>query len=249
MHLIEERFISLPRGGIVYDGTRVRHPDLQMFKPSYWAGRNSLVEVAGGRQSVYFLRAEGEQWVLRHYRRGGLAASVSNDRYLWFGAAQTRCVREWRLLADLYQRGLPVPAPVAAAYERSGLTYRADLITRALPASRTLADAITGGELVESQWRRIGATIARFHAQGVQHADLNAHNVLLTADGGIYILDFDRGRLRARGAWEEAAIQRLGRSLQKIQRQRANVRFGQREWAWLLAGVVDPAALATQQKE
>ena len=237
MHLIEERFMSLPSGGIVYDDTRVRHPDLQMFEPSCWASRNALLEVTGGRQSVYFLRMDGEQWVLRHYRRGGLAARLSNDRYLWLGAAQTRCVREWRLLAELYRRGLPVPAPVAAVYSRSMLTYRADLITLAVPHSRTLADAITGAALGEAQWRRVGETVARFHAQGVRHADLNAHNVLLTTDGGIYILDFDRGRLCARGAWEQAAVQRLGRSLQKIQRQRADVRFGEREWQWLLAGV------------
>jgi len=236
MHLIEERFVSLPRAGIVYDGAQMRHPDLQMFQPSYWASRDSLAEVAGGRQSVYFLCADGERWVLRHYRRGGLAAKVSNDRYLWLGVARTRCVREWRLLAELYRRGLPVPAPVAAAYARSRLTYQADLITRALPESRTLADAITGAALPESQWRMIGATIARFHAHGAQHADLNAHNLLL-AGGAVYVLDFDRGRLRARGAWEQAVIQRLHRSLEKIQRQRTNVNFGQREWQWLLAGV------------
>jgi 3-deoxy-D-manno-octulosonic acid kinase len=241
MHLIEEHFMSLPRGGIVYDGTRVRHPDLQMFEPSYWASRDALLEVAGGRRSVYFLRTDGEQWVLRHYRRGGLAARLSNDRYLWRGATRTRGVREWRLLAELYRRGLPVPAPIAAAYVRSPLTYQADLITVAIPASQTLADAITGAALAESQWRMIGRTIARFHAHGAHHADLNAHNVLLTA-GVIYILDFDRGRLRARGGWEQRVFQRLRRSLEKIQRQRSNVQFGEREWTWLLAGVGSAAA-------
>jgi 3-deoxy-D-manno-octulosonic acid kinase len=237
MHLIEERFMPLPCGGIVYDSTRVRHPDLQLFQPSYWAVRGSLAEVAGGRQSVYFVRAEAECWVLRHYRRGGLAAKLSNDRYLWLGAVHTRCVREWRLLAELYRRGLPVPAPVAASYRRSRLTYQADLITQALPASRTLADALTAAALAEPQWRLIGATIARFHAHGVQHADLNAHNVLLGTDGAVYILDFDRGRLRRRGAWEQSVVQRLRRSLEKIQQQRTDVHFGEREWAWLLAGV------------
>lgn len=236
MRLIEERFLALPRGGIVYDGTRVRHPGLQLFQPAHWASSDALEEVAGGRQSVYFLRSQGERWVLRHYRRGGLVAALCKDRYLWLGAQRTRCVREWRLLADLYRHGLPVPEPVAACYVRSRFTYRADLITLALPASRTLADAITGAALDESRWRMVGATLARFHGHGVQHADLNAHNVLLDADQ-VYVLDFDRGRLRARGAWEAAVLQRLRRSLDKIQRQRSDVRFGEREWSWLLAGM------------
>jgi 3-deoxy-D-manno-octulosonic acid kinase len=236
MHSIEERLLSVPGGGIVYDGARIRNPGLQMFQPAYWASRHGLEEVAGGRQTVYFLRSGDERWVLRHYRRGGLAAAVVKDRYLWLGAARTRCLREWRLLAELHGRSLPVPAPLAACYVRTALTYRADLITQALPASRTLADAITGAALEQQQWRQIGATIARFHAHGVHHADLNAHNVLLTAGGEVYLLDFDRGRLRPRGAWEQAVLQRLHRSLQKIQRQRRDVHFSDRAWHSLLDG-------------
>jgi len=236
MGLIEERFLTLPCGGIVYDAARVRHPELQLFQPDHWAARAALEEVAGGRQSVYFLRVDAQRWVLRHYRRGGWAAALSKDRYLWLGAARTRCLREWRLLAELYRRGLPVPAPVAACYLRAGPTYRADLITVALPPSRTLAEAITGAALAQEEWRQVGVTLARFHAQGVHHADLNAHNVLLGQES-VYLLDFDRGRLQARGAWEQAVLQRLQRSLQKIQRQRSSVYFGEREWNWLLAGV------------
>ena len=234
--------MALPRGGIVYDGARVRHPDLQMFEPQYWASRDALSQVVGGRGTVHFLRSEGgEHWVLRHYRRGGLAAALSNDSYLWLGADRTRSLREWRLLAELQRRGLPVPAPVAACYVRSQLGYRADLITLAVPESRTLADAITGAQLAESDWRAIGSTIARFHAQGVQHADLNAHNVLLGAGGAVYLLDFDRGRLRSRGSWEQAVLQRLARSLEKVQGQRTNVHFSDREWGWLLAGATQNA--------
>ena len=240
MRPIEECFLTLPRGGIVYDAARVRHPELQLFEPAHWAERGALEEMAGGRQSVYFLQAEGERWVLRHYRRGGWAAALSKDRYLWLGRERTRSLREWRLLAELARRGLPVPAPVAACYVRSPLAYRADLITVALPPSRTLADAITGTALDAGQWQAVGATLARFHAQGVHHADLNAHNVLLAEDASenrVYVLDFDRGRLQARGEWEQAVLARLHRSLQKIQRQRVGVSFGEREWRWLLEGL------------
>src|SRR4029453_11025308 len=64
------------------------------------------------------------RWVLRHYRRGGLIAKLSQDSYLWTGAARTRSFAEWRLLAELRRRGLRVPAPIAARYVRGLFTYR-----------------------------------------------------------------------------------------------------------------------------
>ena len=163
-------------------------------------------------------------------------AKLSQDSYLWSGAKRTRSFAEWRLLAELRRRGLPVPAPIAAHYVRGLLTYRADLITELLPGTRTLADVITGHDLSEAGWRAVGSTIAAFHREGVHHADLNASNILLGEhETNVYWLDFDRGRIEARGPWEQVVIARLRRSLEKIKGQRADVRFGEREWQWLIA--------------
>lgn len=236
--MTHEQFVAFPRGGILYDASRLRKPDPEMFAREYWVARQALQEVAGGRNSVFFLQTEAGRWVLRHYHRGGLLAKIFRDEYCWLGARRTRSFAEWRLLAELYRRGLPVPAPIAAHYVRSGLVYRADLITEELSASRTLADLLTQQTvaLTADQWQAIGRTIARFHLQGVHHADLNAHNILLGQDGAVYLLDFDRGRIRSRGAWEERVLARLQRSLEKIRAQRNNVTFGVREWQWLMEG-------------
>lgn len=231
---IVERQLQLPGSGILYDASRLRKPAQEVFTREYWVSRGMHVEVAGGRASVSFIRAEGENWVLRHYRRGGLVAKLLDDQYLWLGANRTRCFAEWRLLAELRRRELPVPAPVAARYIRGGLMYRADLITEELPPSKTLANLMV--ELDAQAWQAVGATMARFHAQGVQHADLNAHNILLGESGAVYVLDFDRGRIRSRGAWEEQVLARLKRSLEKLARQRAGVQFSDRAWGWLMQG-------------
>lgn len=237
---IIERLATLPRGGILYDASRVRHATEKLFEPDHWRARGGLEEVAGGRGSVSILRSDEARWVLRHYRRGGWAARVLDDRYLWLGAERTRSFVEWRLLKRLRELGLPVPAPIAARYVRGSLTYQADLITEYLGATRTLADSITETALDREQWVRIGGALAEFHAHGVHHADLNANNILL-ADGveaarAVYLLDFDRGRIRERGAWEQAVLARLRRSLEKIQRLRSNVAFGDEQWGWLMAG-------------
>ncbi|HJU39356.1 MAG TPA: 3-deoxy-D-manno-octulosonic acid kinase, partial [Tahibacter sp.] len=171
--------------------------------------------------------------VLRHYRRGGLVARVLDDRYLWTGEPRTRAFAEFRLLQTLAARGLPVPAPVAARYRRSGPFYRADLLMRRIPQSRTLAQHLAQETADAAAFARVGATIARFHAAGAYHADLNAHNIMLAGDN-VYLIDFDRGELREpESGWQRENLERLKRSLAKIGASDLDAR-----WA-ALAGAYD----------
>ncbi len=237
MLAIQEGHLRIAGGGILYDASRLRKPGAELFETGHWREQRALEEVAGGRASVSIISTGQERWVLRHYRRGGLIARFSRDRYVWLGAARTRSFAEWRLLAELRRRGLPVPAPITARYVRGLLTYRADLITEHLPDCRTLADAITGEQLTQEQWSSVGQTIAAFHREGVHHADLNAHNILLGAHTpSVYLLDFDRGRIEARDSWEQEVLARLRRSLEKIRAQRSEVSFGDEQWGWLMVG-------------
>jgi 3-deoxy-D-manno-octulosonic acid kinase len=227
-------------GAMLYDASRSSQPDPQIFDRDHWRGRGGLEETAGGRGTVAFLRDflhDGERrWVLRHYRRGGLVARLLDDTYLYTGAARTRSFREFRLLRQLREWRLPVPCPVAARYVRSGVLYRADLVTEELPTRRTLAQALAAEPLAAAAWRAVGACIGRLHARGVHHADLNAHNLLIGEDGAVYVLDFDRGRVRARGAWEQAVLERLRRSLLKVSTPLPADRFDAAAWGQLRAG-------------
>jgi 3-deoxy-D-manno-octulosonic acid kinase len=237
---IQEGHLRVAGAGILYDASRLGKPGTgtELFETGHWRALGALTEQTGGRASVSIITSGQERWVLRHYRRGGFIARLSRDRYFWLGEARTRSFAEWRLLAELRRRGLPVPAPIAARYVRGVLTYRADLITEHLPDCRTLADAITGADLPREQWSSIGQTIAAFHREGVHHADLNAHNILIehAAAPRVYLLDFDRGRIEARGSWEQDVLARLRRSLEKIRTQRSDVSFGAEQWGWLIAG-------------
>jgi 3-deoxy-D-manno-octulosonic acid kinase len=234
---IQEGLLRSAGGGILYDASRLRKPAGELFDVEHWRAQGSLQEVAGGRGSIAVINTAEQPWVLRHYRRGGFVARLSRDRYLFLGEDRTRSFAEWRLLAELRHRGLPVPAPIAARYVRGALTYTADLITEQLPDCRTLADAITGAQLPAEQWSAIGKTIAAFHREGVHHADLNAHNIMVehAVAPRVYLLDFDRGRIRPRGAWEQEVLARLRRSLDKLKAQRPNATFGDEQWGWLLA--------------
>lgn len=211
--------IALPDGLIVHDPAYESVPT-QWFDPSYWSQAGRARPAGAGRGSAWFVASEHGDWVLRHYRRGGMIARVSDDRYVFTGYERTRAVREFRLLQTLRQAGLPVPAPVAARVVRHGPTYCADLLMERIDARCTLSEALAAGEVDAASMANVGAAVRRLHDHGAYHADLNAHNVLLGPDRSVHVIDFDRGRLRAPGRWRARNLRRLRRSLDKLSRER-----------------------------
>lgn len=207
-------------GAILFDRKRFRQADPAWMAPAAWGERARPVS-SGGRGGAWFIDAPFGQALLRQYRRGGFAAHFSRDRYLWRDAAHTRSFAEFRLTRALLEKDLPVPRPIAASYVREGFRYRAAILLERLPDVRSLADRVqvAGGD---APWEETGRLVARFHRAGLDHADLNAHNILFDASGKGWLIDFDRGRLRRPGAtWRNNNLARLLRSLQKLRGERS----------------------------
>lgn len=231
------RIAETDDGAIVYDAARVGvSADPRWFDPAYWSALDATAGVAAGRGDAHFVRAPFGLALLRHYRRGGLVARFNRDRYLWRGAERTRAFREFRLLADARARGLPVPAPFAARFQRRGPWYRADILMAAIAGVCTLAQRVGGDGAGPIPWRAVGAAVGRVHAAGIWHADLNAHNILLDEGAAAWLIDFDRATRRdpERG-WQQANLARLRRSLEKLGAIAGEAGF-ERDWAALLAG-------------
>lgn len=203
------------QGVVLFDARVFPQATPAMCDPSYWSD-TQMLSGRGGRGMATLVRGTFGAGVLRHYRRGGLVSRFANDRYLFLGESRVRCAREFLLLAELFERGLPVPQPLLARWHRQGWFYRADLMTRFVNDTRTLAECLRDTP-DEVEWRKVGATIARFHSEGVFHADLNAHNVLIDAERKIWLIDFDRGAFRTPAtSWQKANLDRLRRSLDKL---------------------------------
>jgi 3-deoxy-D-manno-octulosonic acid kinase len=214
--MMQERTHKDAEGAILFDAAVSPQVGHDWFAPEHWRERDALRTQAGGRGGVAIIATPVGECVLRHYHRGGLVASLMGDRYLWTGADRTRPFAEFRVLAEVASLGLPAPAVVAARYCRRGLLYSADLITRRIADASTLAECLAAGRLDGELAEESGALVARFHRAGVWHADLNAHNVLVAPDD-LYLIDFDRGRLRTPArAWQQANLLRLRRSLVKL---------------------------------
>lgn len=177
-----------------------------------------------GRLPVPVVPVAGRPRVVRHYHRGGAVARVLGDRYLRTGVP--RPLGELRASEEARARGIPTPRVVAGAIYPSGLVYRGDLVTDYVPRSKDLARILFGGEVdppvpPAPALRATGRLLATMAAQGLRHPDVNARNVLLTADEEeplAWILDLDRCALSPGGSAVEVEPMksRLLRSLAKI---------------------------------
>lgn len=157
---MRERLITRSGGVILADEGISLDWSLDHFDPDRWRAMGVPVETrSGGRGAVSVIRRGDDEWVLRHYRRGGMVARVLDDHYLWLGRDRTRSFREWRLMGRLFETGLPVPRPIAAAFRRSGMAYTADLITQRIPGARPLSRHLAEAALPERGWRRLGACV------------------------------------------------------------------------------------------
>ena len=210
---LEPKDLPLTRGAMRFDAKRLLAPGDYVFDPMS-PGITSVPVTAGGRQAAWFIDGDFGQAVLRRYHRGGLMAKVSTDRYIWTGEESTRSYSEFNLLCFMHASGLPVPRPLAAAYWRDGLTYKAAILVERIPDVRPLAHALEGGHV------QVAAAIYAMHDAGVWHADLNAYNILIDGNGKVWLIDFDKGSRQVLSQERRRAnLLRLRRSLIKVAKE------------------------------
>ena len=211
---------QLERCYILHDEDAVGNLELNHFDPAYWRANAEYEEVFGGRGGSIKINLEGRPSILRRYLRGGMVARLSTDRYLWLGRSRTRAWREWTVLRQALEAGLPVPTPLGACVCREGLLYRAAIITAYIDKSETLAERIGHSALGQKSWNRLGLLLKQFQGHYFRHADLNANNILIDDQDRFYIIDFDKARLMKNlDDWQWTVLRRLQRSLEKIDRQ------------------------------
>ncbi|KKO44809.1 3-deoxy-D-manno-octulosonic acid transferase [Arsukibacterium ikkense] len=208
----------------------------EQFNPAWWQQRGAVSGSSTGRNTAWFLQHQQQPLVLRHYHRGGLVGKFINDRFFYQAALSSRAMQEFSLLQWMRLRGLAVPTPVAARYQRVGFGYRADLLITRISSSQDLATVLQQRALSEPEWQAVGAEIARMHQLGVDHTDLNCRNILLDHNGKVWLIDFDKCARRSAADWQQHNLARLLRSLQKEQRKLAVFHWQQSAWKNVIKG-------------
>jgi 3-deoxy-D-manno-octulosonic acid kinase len=218
-----------------------------LFDPSYLLSQQKVYKQAIGRGQTYFFKHKQQDYVLRHYWRGGLTAKVNADFYFWNPFTnknrqlqQTRAYKEFSLLISLNELKLPAPKPIAARISSFLFGYKADIITATLNNTQSLVQLLNKN-IADSIWFDIGQTIAKFHRHNVYHDDLNANNILIDESHKIFIIDFDKGKIVGnkkikQQEWKNKNLQRLLRSLKKEKSKNKNLNFTNDNWQELLKG-------------
>ncbi|MGJ8692054.1 MAG: 3-deoxy-D-manno-octulosonic acid kinase [Thalassotalea sp.] len=221
----------------VYDESLLKEFHLDVFSGDYWQANNSIIGTAQGRGTTYFIAHEQQQWVLRHYYRGGLIGRLINDSYIFTGLEKTRAAQEYSLLEKMIALGLPAPQPVAYQVIKHGLTYQADIITARIENAQDLVAILQQRSLTPTLWQYIGKTIKQFHDHGIYHHDLNIHNILIDDKDKVWLIDFDRGEQRnIAEKWQQQNIERLLRSFKKEQGKLSSFYWQDDNWQQLMQG-------------
>jgi 3-deoxy-D-manno-octulosonic acid kinase len=209
----------------------------QLLDSDYWQQQNSVIGSAQGRGTTWFVAYEHQQWVLRHYFRGGLIGKLIRDSYFFYTMEKTRALQEFNLLQYMQNLALPAPLPIACRVIRNGLFYRADLLSQRIVGASDLVALLSKSEIDANLWLKIGKTIAQFHQKGIYHHDLNAHNILIDGQDKVWLIDFDRAEKRAvNSTWQQANMMRLLRSFRKEKQQLAQFNWQESDWQALCKG-------------
>ena len=240
---------------ILYDACAISKPSENLFDP-VWLEQNAQIKQIGlaqdvngeasgekmamGRGAAWSVNYDNQDWVLRHYKRGGMVAHWNKAFYLGVSLSSTRAWKEWYFLNSLFSLGLPVPQPIAAyvnwTYSRMFCLYTAAILIKEIPSAVTLAEKCQQQGIDEETWKSVGACIQIFHRQGVYHADLNANNILFDPSNKVYLIDFDKSCIKSNGVWKSENLKRLHRSLNKLQGIYEEFNFSEQNWDALMDG-------------
>lgn len=222
------------------ESTNEEQPEFSsdIFNIDYWKAKQAITGSAQGRGTTYFIQPNTNQhWVLRHYYRGGLIGKFNRDSYIFTGLKNTRAAKEFTLLQQLHEKGLPVPMPVAYQVIKNGLFYQADLLSQRIENSQDLVGMLTKQAVTPELWHKIGCTIKAFHDNHVYHHDLNTHNILIDKQEKVWIIDFDQGEIRKNEKkWKKDNLARLERSFLKEKKKLEKFYWVQKNWQQLMQG-------------
>ncbi|MGR5120669.1 3-deoxy-D-manno-octulosonic acid kinase [Vibrio astriarenae] len=186
-----------------------------VFNIDFWNNQDAIIGSAQGRGTTWFVRGVKGDFAIRHYRRGGLLGKLVEDSYLNLGLKRSRSYQELTILQELSNKGVNVPTPVAARVYQGFASYTADIITGKIAGASDLFTLLGQGRQSNIDFHAIGCQIRKMHDAGVNHTDLNIHNILLDDSDTVWIIDFDKCYFSSGEKWKKSNLKRLFRSFEK----------------------------------
>jgi tRNA A-37 threonylcarbamoyl transferase component Bud32 len=182
----------------------------------------------------------GRRAIGKRALHGGLFGPVLRGLFLGHSRIESVVGASLRLRAA----GVPTPEVIAAGWRpMAGPFCSLALLTEAIPGAASLHECLLDPATTPARrhtlLRAAGETVARMHAAGFLHADLNLANLVVESGAGgprIHVVDLDGGRF-VRGMTDRAALGNLRRLLRSwMKHVEARVRGGGRDLAAFLHG-------------
>ena len=135
---------------------------------------------------------DGGRAVVKMYRRRGLLDPVRR----WF--VPYRVEREYRLLAQLFEAGVPCAEPLRWSHGSNRRHGRHELlVTREIPSTAPLRDILRVNPASAPDLAPLFAIARRMHDAGVAHGAFYAPNILVTVPAGnpasFHVIDLAHG--------------------------------------------------------
>lgn len=118
-------------------------------------------------------------------------------------------------------------------YNKGALCAISDMI--AVSDATSVCEILQARTLSTNELESIGHTIAQFHQAGAYHDDLNINNILFDANGKVFLIDFDKGKImQPNSSWQHANMERLQRSFKKEAGKWPTFYFDENQWQVLM---------------
>ncbi|MCY7294173.1 3-deoxy-D-manno-octulosonic acid kinase [Alteromonas sp. a30] len=220
----------------LYNATDFPNFTFDLFSSDYLQRNHMLTGSASGRGTAWFFRLNDKEYVLRRYLRGGFIRKLLKDQFFHAGYRDSRAWKEYTLLQEMRELGLPVPRPVAALTTRSYFVFRSFLITERITGAQDLHQVLCQQALADEQWRNIGTMIRAFHDKNIYHHDLNIRNIMLDSTGAPWLIDFDKCGFRNGEEWKQENLSRLRRSFLKESDISPSLKIDAKSFELILSG-------------
>jgi tRNA A-37 threonylcarbamoyl transferase component Bud32 len=171
-----------------------------------------------GRGGIRILDVEGNRLACRKYFHGGLFRVFTRDVFI----TGKRATQEAEIMMHLKQGGFPVITPFATIVEVGTFMKRLYLCTFMEEGAVSLLDYLkrSGKKARLRATKRFAELLWALEQAGVYHPDLHLRNVVLTSDGRMLFLDFDKAvRKPIEQKDVESIFWRLARYVDKMGRQ------------------------------
>jgi len=189
-------FDSIVRGPyVIMSRGVISEPQATLLVQLLRTGCDAPVPMAlGGRSQacVYTLEGLGRVFV-KYYSHGGLLRSLTAGRFLGTGSVRS-CV-EFEMLERVRSFGVNAPQPIAIV-KRGALLYNTWLVMEELVDARNLVeiqrDDMDG---VHRAMNALAEQVRLLVRNRILHVDLHPGNVLVTPDGRVHVVDFDKAHV------------------------------------------------------